>query len=279
VADQLTVEHRQQIDQIRRSVAAQLALLWSDTFDTADIRGSWTRFAAVALPIIADGYDLSAQDAQAYLRRFRRNAGVSGRAPSTAIPVLSQVRVRKSLEFTARYTTLRGIQVGKTAQQAAQSALVRTIGSAGRFVSEGSHATVREGLKADPQATGWRRIAASDACDFCAALASNGVYSHKVDFSAHDHCACTARPVFGERPTARRPRSTGRATSEPGPRPAPASSSLSDRVAAHRTFAEGAGWDVRTSGRRMIGTKAGGQRIVWELTESGVWRIEQLSRS
>jgi hypothetical protein len=196
VADRLTVEHRQQIDQIRRSVAAQLALLWSDTFDTADIRGSWTRFAAVALPIIADGYDLSAQDAQAYLRRFRRNAGVSGRAPSTAIPVLSQVRVRKSLEFTARYTTLRGIQVGKTAQQAAQSALVRTIGSAGRFVSEGSHATLRESLKADPQARGWRRITDGDPCPFCGDIAAKGIYSAGGGFAAHDHCACSAEPVY-----------------------------------------------------------------------------------
>jgi len=196
VADRLTVEHRQQIDQIRRSVAAQLALLWSDTFDTADIRGSWTRFAAVALPIIEDGYDLSAQDAQAYLRRFRRSAGVSGRAPSTAIPVLSQVRVRKSLEFTARYTMLRGIQVGKTAQQAAQSALVRTIGSAGRFVSEGSHATVRESLKADPQARGWRRITDGDPCPFCGDIATKGIYSAAGGFAAHDHCACSAEPVY-----------------------------------------------------------------------------------
>ena len=196
MADRLTVEHRQQVDQIRRSVAAQLALLWSDTFNTADIRGSWERFAAVALPIIADGYDLSAQDAQAYLRRFRRSAGVPGRAPFTAIPALSQVRVRKSLEFTARYMTLRGIQVGKTAQQAAQSALVRTIGSAGRFVSEGSHATVRESLKADPQARGWRRITDGDPCPWCGDQAAKGVVSVNYRFGAHDHCSCSSAPAY-----------------------------------------------------------------------------------
>lgn len=194
--DRLTVGHRQQIDQIRRSVARDLAALWQDTFTVDDVRGSWERFAAVALPIIEDGYDLSAQDAEAYLRRFRRSAGLAGSAPPVVPPVLSRDRVRRSLEFTARYTTLRGIQVGKTPLQAAQAALTRTVGSAGRFVAEGSQATVRANLKGDTRARGWRRITDGDPCPWCGDEAAKGVVSVNYQFGAHDHCSCTAEPAY-----------------------------------------------------------------------------------
>jgi len=269
--------HRRAVRRLRAGTARRIAELWRLYFDPDDIEGSWQRFFPVAVPVVMAGYEASSYEAQDYLAAIRREQEAPGR--NFEAPPLDRVRVEKALGYTARVGALVGLRMGRAPREALDVALVRTMGATQRFVTEGSNAAVRRTLREDPRATGWRRIAASDACDFCAALASNGVYSHKVDFSAHDHCACTARPVFGERPTARRPRSTVRATSEPGPRPAPASSSLSDRVAAQRTFAEGAGWDVRTSGSRMIGTKAGGQRIVWELTESGVWRIEQLSRS
>lgn len=58
--------------------------------------------------------------------------------------------------------------------------------------------TVTEAVRKDPDAAGWRRVAASDACRFCLMLSDRGaVYkADTVRFAAHDNCHCTANPVW-----------------------------------------------------------------------------------
>jgi len=201
VPDPVTLEHRATLDTFRRDTASKLAWLWLETFDVADVNGSWTRFSVSAVPLVQDGYELSTSDAVAYLRRFRRTQGVSGSLPMVPPPGLDRLRVRRSLEYTARITTLRGIQVGKTPTQAAEAALTRTLGASGRFLTEGSHATVRATVEADRQARGYTRVTAAEPCAFCAMLAARGpVYrtQSSASFRAHDHCACTAEPLYRE---------------------------------------------------------------------------------
>lgn len=270
-------EHRDRLQRLRAQAAKEISDLWRVYYDPDDIEGSWQRFGPVAVPVVMAAYDRSSVQAQEYLDRIRAEQDAPGR--NFPAPPLEQARVESSLGYVARVGALLGLWNGRSPQQAADVALVRTMGATQRFVNEGSTGAVRETLSRDPQATGWRRIAAPTACDFCSGLAANGVYSYKVDFSAHDHCGCTASPVFGERPT--RPSASRRADrrpDRPASRPRPASDSFQDRVAAQRTFAEGSGWDVTVQGRQLVGVKDT-QRIVWELTESGTWRVESLARS
>lgn len=57
--------------------------------------------------------------------------------------------------------------------------------------------TILTNRSRDPQAVGWRRVT-SGGCGFCQMLAGKGtVYREStVRFAAHDHCGCTAAPVF-----------------------------------------------------------------------------------
>lgn len=58
--------------------------------------------------------------------------------------------------------------------------------------------TILENRRRDPESVGWTRIAGPKACGFCRLLASKGAIFKKAtaDFAAHDHCGCTAAPVF-----------------------------------------------------------------------------------
>lgn len=264
-------EHRAELARLRASAARDVAELWDVTWDPDDVERSWQRFGPLAVPVVMSGYSDASAAAQGYMDRLRFEQDAPG--ANFAAPPLEQARVESSLGYVAKVGALIGLWNGRTPADAARIASVRTMGATQRFVTEGSHAAVRETLSRDPQATGWRRIAASDACEFCSGLAANGVYSYKVDFSAHDHCACTARPVFGPRPSR-----VDRRPATPAERPVAASDALEDRVAAQRTFAEQSGWDVTVDGRTMVGAKES-QRIVWQLTDTGVWRVEQLTRS
>jgi hypothetical protein len=61
--------------------------------------------------------------------------------------------------------------------------------------------TILTNRNRDPQAAGWRRVAA-DGCAFCRMLADRGaVYrANSARFASHPNCHCTAEPVFqGER--------------------------------------------------------------------------------
>ena len=51
----------------------------------------------------------------------------------------------------------------------------------------------------DPDAVGWRRETSGVGCGFCRLLAAKGaIYrASTARFAAHDHCGCTAAPVFG----------------------------------------------------------------------------------
>lgn len=59
--------------------------------------------------------------------------------------------------------------------------------------------TVTANTRRDPDAVGWRRETSGASCGFCRLLAGKGaIYkASTARFAAHDHCGCTAAPVFG----------------------------------------------------------------------------------
>jgi hypothetical protein len=58
--------------------------------------------------------------------------------------------------------------------------------------------TVLGNRRRDPEAVGWRRISSGNGCKFCRMLADRGaVYKRDTaTFASHEHCNCTAQPVF-----------------------------------------------------------------------------------
>lgn len=58
--------------------------------------------------------------------------------------------------------------------------------------------TITVNTRLDPDGAGWRRIANPDACGFCRMLAGRGaVYKRaSVQFASHEHCFCSAQPVW-----------------------------------------------------------------------------------
>jgi hypothetical protein len=68
-----------------------------------------------------------------------------------------------------------------------------------RHILDGGRDTIIGSVNADKQALGWARVTDGDPCYFCLTLASRGaVYKTEqtADFQAHDHCGCTAMPLW-----------------------------------------------------------------------------------
>lgn len=71
------------------------------------------------------------------------------------------------------------------------------VGSLERHVMDVGRTTVALNSRADPRASGWRRMAQADACGFCQLLSGRVYGGDHADFSAHDHCRCVAVPEWG----------------------------------------------------------------------------------
>lgn len=79
------------------------------------------------------------------------------------------------------------------------AAFTNLSGVARRLVLVAPRDTVRENVRLDPEAVGWRRVGDGETCDFCRMLIGRGeVYSAETArFGAHDDCGCLASPAWG----------------------------------------------------------------------------------
>ena len=84
---------------------------------------------------------------------------------------------------------------GAAPDLAAALALLR--GGLQRTVANQYRDTIRTNSVRDKASRGWKRVGVGR-CDFCQMLLSRGaVYTEATaDFDAHDHCGCSAEPVF-----------------------------------------------------------------------------------
>lgn len=88
---------------------------------------------------------------------------------------------------------------GKSVREARGESFVESSGAASRHVLTGGRQSLLTLLQADDRVQRWIRVTDGDPCAFCAMLASRGpVYlsEDSAGFKAHDHCACTAEPVY-----------------------------------------------------------------------------------
>lgn len=82
------------------------------------------------------------------------------------------------------------------------AARTRLEGGAQRRIADSARETVMGSSIEDPQSRGWQRIVNGESCGFCIMLAARGgVYTEKTSrFGAHDHCDCSASPVWVDDP-------------------------------------------------------------------------------
>lgn len=85
------------------------------------------------------------------------------------------------------------------------TALTTTLGTASRIALDGGRTTILDTTEHDPVAVGWYRVTDGHPCSFCALLASRPVIGGRgsayrtektASFQAHNHCGCTAAPMF-----------------------------------------------------------------------------------
>lgn len=150
------------------------------------------------MPLLRAYHGVSSGLAASYYEQFRKAERVGGAATPRIASPLDEALVLGTLHVTGVDMTRRAIAAGKSPQAAMQTALVRTSGTATRFVLEGGRDTIVLSSGADKKASGWARVTAGEPCAFCALLASRGpVYSDDTaDFEAHDHCSCVGEPHY-----------------------------------------------------------------------------------
>lgn len=146
----------------------------------------------ITVPALSEFYGLAAGTAAAdWYDESRAEASASGRYRAAVADLPAPGRFASLTNWAVEPLTL------DTPDN--PSALARALGGMQRTITDVSRNTVMGSSIADPQAVGWRRLAAAKACGFCRMLSDRGaIYSESsVDFGSHDHCSCVAVPAFG----------------------------------------------------------------------------------
>ena len=171
-----------------------LTRLWRSV-DVTRIRETIPGFLSAAVPVIHNGYQESARVAGLYYL-LRRPQGVTTLTlPTVPLPPIETTT--DVLRGAAISGIVNGRRAGQTIERAAQNGLVKTLGSASNVILAGGRDAMLQATRDDPVATGWRWVAAGDACPYCQSFAGGGVYSgDQAIFASHDHCACAALPEF-----------------------------------------------------------------------------------
>jgi hypothetical protein len=195
----LTEKHRLAQARIGARTVADMHTVWP-VLVPANIDNTAPTWVAAATPIIAAHRADSAQLAGEYVTAFKAvDTGITTPPPIILAPPADPAAVATSLLVTGPYALRRGLAQGVRFDRAVASAEAASSAAAMRHALNGGRATVLGSLAADRHAQGYARATSGKACAFCAMLASRGpVYSlQTVDFHSHDHCSCTAEPIYG----------------------------------------------------------------------------------
>lgn len=194
----LTQTHRAQQLVLRRATVAQMARLWP-ALDWARLDTTYPAFALRVARLVQVNRATSAGLAAAYLRAFRKASGVPGDAKAVFAEALVADQFSASLRTTSVVALKNAAAAGTARDEALGNALTLTSGAVARLVLNAGRETTTATITADPEASGWQRVLGSGGCPFCRMLAGRGaVYgAASADFASHDHCGCSAEPVYG----------------------------------------------------------------------------------
>jgi hypothetical protein len=194
-ARQLTLVHRRQQLALRKTTIEQVEAVWP-SLDWENLDKSFPGFAAEVLAVVSKGRRTSTGLSAAYLRAFRVASGLSGDV-RIVLPQMPTEQFVTSLRVTSLVAAKKSAALLVAPDVAMANALTQTSGSMARLVLNAGRDTVNQTVRADDQATGWRRILGGGGCDFCKLLAGRVYPSDNAGFDAHDKCGCTSEPVYG----------------------------------------------------------------------------------
>jgi hypothetical protein len=197
MAESLTQRHRAQQLLLRRATDVAVGRAWPRLdFDRLD--ATYPALALDVSQIVERNRRTSAGLTAAYLREFRREQRVGGTPKIELVRSLNVDQFNASLSTTSVASIKKATAEGRAADLAMRNALVLAQGAMARLVLNAGRDTLLASLAADSRAVGYERVLGGAGCEFCQMLAGRGdVYSaESADFEAHDHCGCTAEPVY-----------------------------------------------------------------------------------
>ena len=196
----LAYAYRRRQTAIASHATRSVGALWDQHVVPAEAARGWAAIRPVVFRLVSGHFAAAAADAA----RFYLNARVLADLGVTHVPQveLAEEELSKSLDSMSMGTFFHQLEM-VDAEEAHAIAHRSLEAATGRLTLKGGRQTISEASVTDPAALGWERVISAGACSFCAMLASRGgVYGeHSVEFRAHDHCNCTAEPVFrGQKP-------------------------------------------------------------------------------
>lgn len=171
--------------QIVERMRDDLAAFWS----TLDLSRPQAARAALLefVPLLTDRYgELAAVVAADWYDEAREAAGVAGRFTALPADLVPANVVQNRTRFGAQHLWTPNPDQTRVFLASALS----------RYVLQPGWDTIQQSAIRDPAASGWRRVARADGCDFCRMLAGRGGVFRRstVRFASHDDCNCGAAP-------------------------------------------------------------------------------------
>lgn len=209
----LTERHRTHQIALRAVFLAELQRVWPllDPSRLSETAAAWVN---LVIDLIIGYRAQSISASVTYYDQFR--TAETGAAPierdhllSFMEPVNTQ-EMRVSLVAAGPARIAQRLRVDEDVEKIQRTALVAVSGAASRHVLNGGRDFLDAAVAKDKTALGWARVTDANPCSFCAVLASRGPV-YKTRESAvlttlrsergagqpyHDHCACTAEPVY-----------------------------------------------------------------------------------
>lgn len=172
--------------------ARQVTALWRHV-DAANVDRTWPAITDALAHVVLTQHSKAATVAEAYVTRHAQLHGIiPNLLRASPLPAL---QVLTSLTVTGPVAVKRAAHAGMLANMAGRSALVQLVGSTSRLALLGARDTILKSAAASPRITGWQRVSGGECCDWCEMLVGRGA-EDTASGEWHDHCVCTAEPVY-----------------------------------------------------------------------------------
>jgi hypothetical protein len=197
----VTLDEAHRLAQLRvgADTVRRMLILWP-LLDVNNLDGSFENWLTAVVPLMRSQRSISARLAATYYEAVRLNAvGFDRRGMNLVLAEeLPLEQAATSMLVTGPASLRSNLSRGMTIAKALNIAAARSAAAGMRHALNGGRETITASAKADSRRAGWERLTSGNACDFCELLADRGaVYSEDAaDFEAHDHCSCSAVPVF-----------------------------------------------------------------------------------
>jgi hypothetical protein len=185
---------------IAKSASASVALLLPADLAELDVPVAGGIIRDVTIGLMNSFGDLASVTALDYYQQLV-DAGI-GSSTARALakrqldPVYRDWLEKLNKSKPVRVEKAVGRSMAKFSQGKTLEAQVDLSATLGREVTNMFRETMATFAEADPNVSGYQRVASATACAFCAVVALNQYTSFQDDDGYHDHCGCSTIPIF-----------------------------------------------------------------------------------